>query len=82
MTNTLEPCTVRAVFLRTMPLLLLGYILACVDRVNVGFTALTMNKDLGISAYEYGVGAGLFYLSYSILELPSNLLLMRFGSSF
>src|SRR3569623_669743 len=79
MTNELEARTVKTVFLHTMPLLLVGYVLAYIDRVNVGFAALTMNKDLGISAYQYGLGAGLFYLSYSIFELPSNLLLVRFG---
>ena len=50
------------------------------DRVNIGFAALQMNRDLGFSAAVYGLGGGLFFLSYAALEVPSNLLLVRFGA--
>ena len=58
MTDEVERTTIRTAFLRLMPLLLLCYFLAYIDRINIGFAALTMNRDLGLSAYVYGVGAG------------------------
>jgi ACS family tartrate transporter-like MFS transporter len=63
-----------------VPLILLAYLCAYMDRVNVGFAAVRMNVDLGFSATIYGLGAGLFFLGYSLLEIPSNILLVRFGS--
>src|SRR5690242_5345299 len=63
-----------------MPLVMAAYFLAYVDRINVGFAALTMNKDLGLDAYHYGLGAGLFFWGYFLFEVPSNLLLERFGA--
>ncbi len=65
---------------RILPLLGLGYLIAYIDRVNVSFASTQMNVDLGFSATVYGLGAGLFYLAYSLIEIPSNLLLMRFGA--
>lgn len=65
---------------RILPLLGIGYLLAYMDRVNVSFASLQMNVDLGFSATIYGFGAGLFYLAYSLFEIPSNILLMRFGA--
>ena len=62
-----------------MPLIGLGYGAAYVDRVNVSFAALQMNRDLHFSASMYGFGAGLFFVSYALCEVPSNLLLVRFG---
>jgi D-galactonate transporter len=59
---------------------MLCYFIAYLDRVNVGFAALTMNKALGISATAYGFGAGIFFFSYFIFEVPSNLALERFGA--
>jgi ACS family tartrate transporter-like MFS transporter len=63
-----------------VPLLTLLYIIAWLDRVNVGFAALQMNRDLAFSPVVYGFGAGLFFLSYAALEVPSNLALARFGA--
>jgi MFS family permease len=63
-----------------MPLLMLGYFCAYLDRVNVGFAALTMNKTLGFSNAVFGFGAGLFFVGYFLAEIPSNLLLNRFGA--
>jgi MFS transporter, ACS family, tartrate transporter len=65
---------------RLLPFLFLLYIVAYLDRVNVGFAAIDMNRDLGFSAAVYGLGSGIFFLSYTLLEVPSNLLLVRFGA--
>ncbi len=65
---------------RILPLLGLGYLVAYMDRVNIGFAATRMNQDLGFSATIYGLGGGLFFLSYALFEVPSNLLLVRFGA--
>ena len=56
------------------------YIVSYIDRVNVGFASLQMNRDLGLSASVYGLGAGIFFLGYFLFEVPSNLLLERFGA--
>jgi ACS family tartrate transporter-like MFS transporter len=65
---------------RLLPLIGLGYGIAYMDRANISFAALQMNKDLGFSATVYGLGGGLFFLSYALLEVPSNLMLVRFGA--
>jgi MFS transporter, ACS family, tartrate transporter len=65
---------------RILPLLGIGYLFAFMDRLNVSFAAPQMNADLGFSATVYGFGAGLFFLAYGLLEIPSNLLLLRFGA--
>ncbi len=80
MTQELETRTVRTVFLRLMPLLMACYLLAYLDRINIGFAAVTMNHDLGLDAYHYGLGAGLFFWGYFFFEVPSNLMLARFGA--
>src|ERR1700722_18451614 len=67
----------RKASLRLIPLLFLGYGVAYMDRVNISFAALQMNRDLHFSATVYGLGAGLFFLSYAACEIPSNLLLSR-----
>ena len=72
--------TMRKVLWRTLPLLGLGYLVAYMDRVNISFAALQMNADLGFSATVYGFGGGLFFLSYALFEVPSNILLARFGA--
>jgi ACS family tartrate transporter-like MFS transporter len=65
---------------RLVPLAMAIYIASFIDRVNVGFAALTMNKALGFSPEVYGFGAGIFFLSYSMFEVPSNLMMERFGA--
>jgi ACS family tartrate transporter-like MFS transporter len=65
---------------RLMPLILLFYLIAFVDRVNVGFAALTMNKDLGLTPFVYGWGAGIFFIGYVLFEIPSNWALVHFGA--
>lgn len=70
----------RKAFWRIIPLIGLAYLCAYMDRVNVSFAAAQMNADLGFSATIYGLGAGLFFLGYALLEIPSNLMLVRFGA--
>jgi ACS family tartrate transporter-like MFS transporter len=65
---------------RLIPLIALGYGIAYMDRVNISFAALQMNRDLHFSASIYGFGAGLFFVSYAACEVPSNLLLYRVGA--
>jgi ACS family tartrate transporter-like MFS transporter len=65
---------------RLIPFLFLLYIVAYLDRVNVGFAAIDMNRDLGFSAAIYGLGSGIFFLSYTLFEVPSNLILARVGA--
>ncbi len=65
---------------RILPLIALGYGIAYIDRANISFAALQMNADLHFSATVYGLGGGLFFLSYALFEVPSNLLLVKFGA--
>ena len=65
---------------RLIPFLFLLYVIAYLDRVNVGFAALDMNRDLGFTAAVYGFGSGIFFISYTLFEVPSNLLLARIGA--
>jgi MFS transporter, ACS family, tartrate transporter len=65
---------------RLIPFLLLLYILNFLDRVNVGFAALEMNRDLDFGPSVYGLGAGIFFLGYCLFEVPSNLVLYRTGA--
>lgn len=76
----LESATMAKVTWRLIPFLLLLYIVAWLDRVNVGFAALQMNEDLGFSAAVYGFGAGVFFIGYAMFEVPSNLILARVGA--
>jgi ACS family tartrate transporter-like MFS transporter len=64
---------------RLLPLIGLAYLMAYMDRANVSFAAVQMNVDLGFSATVYGLGAGLFFAGYSLFEIPSNLVMLRFG---
>ena len=78
--DTVETRTIAKVSMRLVPFLIICYFVAYLDRVNVGFAALTMNKDLGLSQTAFGFGAGVFFLAYFIFEVPSNLLLEKFGA--
>jgi len=78
--DPLERETVRRVAWRLMPLLMLGYFCAYLDRVNVGFAGLTMNKSLGFSAAVFGFGSCVFFVGYFLAEIPSNLILERVGA--
>ena len=70
----------RRIALRLVPFLVLLYMVAFLDRVNISFAALTMNRDLGISESVYGFAAGVFFLSYCLFEVPANLVLARLGA--
>jgi D-galactonate transporter len=78
--NNLETATLAKVTKRLVPFLIICYFIAYLDRVNVSFAALTMNKELGLSQTAFGFGAGIFFLAYFVFEVPSNLLLERFGA--
>jgi ACS family tartrate transporter-like MFS transporter len=78
--SALETATMSRVTLRIIPFLMLCYFIAFVDRVNAGFAALQMNHDIGLSAAEFGLGGGLFYISYVICEVPSNLAMAKVGA--
>ena len=78
--NEVEVRTIAKVTRRLVPFLMLCYFVAYLDRVNVGFAALTMNADLGLSQTAFGFGAGIFFIAYFIFEVPSNLMLERFGA--
>jgi MFS family permease len=80
-TRALEARTMRRVSWRLMPFLLAAYTICYIDRVNIGFAALQMNKAVGIDPKTFGLGAGIFFIGYFILEVPSNLALERFGAS-
>ncbi len=65
---------------RLLPIISIGYALAYIDRINISFASLRMNDDLHFSATVYGLGAGLFFIGYALCEVPSNLMLLRFGA--
>lgn len=71
----------RKINLRLLPFLLVCYLFAYLDRVNIGFAKLQMQGDLGFSDAAYGVGAGIFFIGYVLFEIPSNLMLPRVGAS-
>ncbi|MCJ2052976.1 MFS transporter [Methylobacterium sp. J-070] len=76
----IERATLRKVTWRILPFLMFAYFVAFVDRVNAGFAALQMNHDIGLSAAQFGLGGGLFYVSYVLCEVPSNIAMERFGA--
>lgn len=80
MENALELRVMRKITLRIVPFIMLLYFIAFIDRVNIGFAALTMNKDLGFSPAVFGFGAGVFFLGYFLFEVPSNLILHKVGA--
>jgi ACS family tartrate transporter-like MFS transporter len=79
-TSAIERRTIAKVSWRLLPLVALAYCIAYIDRSNISFAALTMNKDLGFSAYIYGWGAGIFFFGYFLFEIPSNLILEKIGA--
>jgi ACS family tartrate transporter-like MFS transporter len=80
MSAELETRVLRKITLRIVPFVMLLYFIAFIDRVNIGFAALTMNKDLGFSPSVFGFGAGIFFLGYFLFEVPSNLVLDKVGA--
>jgi len=80
MADALERATVRKVYARLLPITVLIYFLCYIDRINVGFAALTMNKELGLDAAMFGLAAGAFFWGYCLFEVPSNIILERVGA--
>ena len=80
-TSAIRPPEVinRMIFQSLMPLLIGAYIMAFLDRTNIGMAKDRMEIDLGISATAYGIGAGLFFLTYALSEIPSNLIMHKVG---
>ena len=79
--SELETSTICAISWRLIPFLVLAYFLSYLDRVNLGFAALTMNKELNFSPTVFSWGAGIFFIGYFLFEVPSNLALEKFGAS-
>lgn len=80
MASAIETAAVRKVYLRILPLTMLMYFLCYIDRINVSFAALTMNKDIGLDAWTYGISSSAFYLGYVLFEVPSNLVMNKVGA--
>src|SRR5271165_6122628 len=80
MARTLEQTTMRKIYVRLLPFAILTYFLCYLDRINVGFAALTMNKDLGLDAAIYGMAAGAFFWGYFLFEVPSNIIMEKLGA--
>ncbi|MCJ2075374.1 MFS transporter [Methylobacterium sp. E-016] len=80
MDRSLEQATMRRVAWRLVPFICLLYFVAFIDRVNIGFAALTMNKDLGFTSAVFGFGAGVFFFGYFLFEVPSNYILDKVGA--
>jgi MFS transporter, ACS family, tartrate transporter len=80
MASELETRVLRKITYRIVPFIMLLYFIAFIDRVNIGFASLTMNKDLGFSPAVFGFGAGIFFLGYFLFEVPSNLILEKVGA--
>jgi MFS family permease len=78
--ETLERQAIRTAAWRFIPLLALAYFFNYLDRTSVGFAALTMNKDIGLTATQFGYGAGILFAGYCLFEVPSNLAMYRFGA--
>ena len=70
----------RKVYLRILPFAALTYFLCYLDRINVGFATLTMNKDIGLDSAIYGMAAGFFFWGYVLVEVPSNIILEKVGA--
>ncbi|WOD15168.1 MFS transporter [Paraburkholderia kirstenboschensis] len=80
MMTDLESRVSRKLMLRIIPFVMLLYFVSFLDRVNVGFAALTMNKAIGLSPTAFGLGGGLFFIGYFLFEVPSNLILHKVGA--
>jgi MFS family permease len=77
---TIGTRTIRKVQIRILPYILLLYIISFLDRLNIGFAALTMNRELAITSQQFGFLVGIFFVGYSVLEIPSNLILHKVGA--
>ncbi|MER6812778.1 MFS transporter [Spirillospora sp. NPDC000708] len=78
--TTVTPRTWRKVGIRIVPLIGLAYVASYIDRANVGYIAAPMKRDLHLSSSQIGLAAGLFFIGYVLIEVPSNMMLVRFGA--
>src|SRR5215813_7436631 len=78
--NSIGAQTIRKIQIRILPYILLLYIISFLDRINIGFAALTMNQELGITSQQFGLLVGFFFISYSLFEIPSNMILHKVGA--
>src|SRR5450432_548688 len=78
--GSIEVRTIRKLKIRLLPFLFALYVVAFVDRINLGFAALTMNQELGISSQQFGLAVGIFFWGYFLFEIPSNLIMHRIGA--
>ena len=76
----LEATTIQKVKIRILPFILLLYIVSFLDRINISFAKLTMDQDLAITSHQFGLAVGIFFIGYSLFEIPSNLLLHKIGA--
>jgi ACS family tartrate transporter-like MFS transporter len=75
----LEKSTIRKVFWRIIPYCFVLYVISYIDRANIGYAALQMNKELALSAEAFGFAAGIFFIGYFMFEVPSNVALNKYG---
>lgn len=80
MSQDVERSAIRKIYFRLLPIAILTYFLCYVDRINVGFAALTMRNDVGLSAGDFGFAAGTFYWGYFLFEVPSNVIMEKVGA--
>jgi MFS transporter, ACS family, tartrate transporter len=78
--STIEATTIRKLRTHIIPFVFVLFVINFVDRINIGFAALTMNKELAITSQQFGLLSGIFFWGYFIFEIPSNLLLHKLGA--
>jgi MFS transporter, ACS family, tartrate transporter len=78
--NAIETATIRKLRIRLLPFLFALFVVAFIDRINLGFAALTMNRELAITSQQFGFAAGIFFWGYFLFEVPSNLILHKIGA--
>src|SRR5215472_3055699 len=78
--NLNEAVTLRKLQIRLLPFLFTLFVVAFIDRINLGFAALTMNRELAVTSQQYGFAAGIFFWGYFLFEVPSNLILHKIGA--
>jgi ACS family tartrate transporter-like MFS transporter len=78
--NTIETAPIRKLRIRLLPFLFGRYVVAFIDRINLGFAALTMNRELAITSQQFGFAAEIFFWGYFLFEIPSNLILHKIGA--
>src|SRR6516165_3820622 len=78
--NLIQAATIRKLRFRLLPFLFALFVVAFIDRINPGFAALTMNRELAITSQQFGLAAGIFFWVYFLFEVPSNLILHKIGA--